>query len=111
MTILTELEDISRFKNIDKMCSYIGLIPTTNSSGDNVKEGEITPRSNNFLRSMIIESAWIAVRNDSALMMVYQNLCKRMKPSKAIIRIAKKLLNRIRYVLRIEKEYEFNIVK
>ena len=39
---------------------------------------------------MIVESSWIAIRNDPALMLAYQKLIIRMKPNKAIIRIAKK---------------------
>ena len=39
LTILTEIGDITRFKTLDKLCSYIGLIPTTNSSGEKEKTG------------------------------------------------------------------------
>ena len=85
-------------------------MPTTNSSSENERVGSITPRSNQYLRGMIIESAWISIRSDPALALAYSNLCKRMKPNKAIIRIAKKLLNRIRYVLKNQTEYEYAIV-
>lgn len=105
MTLLSELEDIKRFKSLDKLCSYIGLVPTTKSSGDNEKTGNITPRSNKPLRSILIESAWIAIRNDPEMTLVYSNLCKRMKPNKAIIRIAKKILSRTRYILKNEISY------
>ena len=111
MTIITELEDIQRFGNMDRLCSYVGLIPRTNSSGDNDKVGEITPRSNRQLRSMLIESSWIAIRQDPALMMRYSELCQRMEPNKAIIRIAKKLLSRIKYVLKNKELYEKGLVK
>lgn len=110
MTIISELEDIMRFKNLDKLCSYIGLVPTTNSSGENERTGGVTPRSNKPLRGVIVESAWIAIRNDPALALAYSNLCKRMKPNKAIIRIAKKLLNRVRYVLKNQTEYKYAII-
>lgn len=110
MTLLSELESIFRFKSLDKLCSYIGLVPTTNSSSETERVGRITPRSNQNLRGMIIESAWIAIRNDPALALAYSNLCRRMKPNRAIIRIAKKLLNRIRYVLKNQTEYEYAIV-
>jgi len=110
MTLLSELESILRFKSLDKLCSYIGLVPATNSSSDTERVGSITPRSNQYLRGIIIESAWIAIRNDPALTLAYNNLCKRMKPNKAIIRIAKKLLNRIRYVLKNQTKYEYAIV-
>ena len=100
MTFLTEIEDVSRFKTLDKLCAYIGLVPMTNSSGESESIGGITKRQNKVLRSMIVESCWVAIRNDPALMLAYQKLIVRMKPSKAIIRIAKKIINRIRYVLK-----------
>ena len=111
MIIITEIETILRFKNRDKLCSYIGLIPTTASSGEKEKVGEITPRGNGFLRKTLIESSWVAIRFDPVLMLKYKELCKRMEPNKAIIRIARKLLNRIRFVLKSEEEYEMAVVK
>ena len=110
ITLLSELEDILRFKSQDKLCSFIGLVPTTRSSGANEKVGRITPRSNKPIRSCLIEAAWIASRRDPALALCFNELCKRMKPNEAIIRIAKKLLNRIRYVLKNETEYVYSVV-
>ena len=34
MKILTELDTIERFSSFDQICSYVGLIPSTNSSGE-----------------------------------------------------------------------------
>ena len=110
MILLTELGDIARFKNLDKLCSFIGLIPTTKSSGDREKTGDITQRGNKMLRSAIVESAWVAIRNDPALMLAYQKLIKRMKGQDAIIRIAKKLVSRILFVLKNKKAYVPKIV-
>lgn len=110
MTILSELECISRFKSLDQLCSFLGLVPTTKSSDENKRVGGITPRSNKPLREMLIESAWVAIRNDPALALAYSNLCKRMKPNRAIIRIAKKLVSRIRYVLANQVEYQCSIL-
>lgn len=111
VTLLSELSNIMRFKNLDRLCSFVGLIPTTNSSGDKDRVGHITPRSNRALRSIIIEAAWSASRNDPALAQSYMNLCKRMKPNAAIVRIAKKLLNRIRYIMKNEKEYVCSVIQ
>jgi len=105
MTLLTELYDITRFKTLDKLCSYVGLIPNTDSSGETDHKTGMTGRRNNHLRGVIIESAWTAVRKDPALMMAFNELCKHMTKTNAIIRIAKKLLNRIRYVLKNQQEY------
>lgn len=111
VTLLSELEELKRFNSLDKLCSYVGLVPRTNSSGDKDKVGHITTRSNKPLRSCIIEAAWIASRNDPALAKSFNELCKRMKAHEAIIRIAKKLLNRIRYVMKNEKEYVQSVVQ
>ena len=111
MTILTEIADISRFKTLDKLCSFIGLVPMTNSSGEKESVGGITQRQNKGLRSMIIESSWIAIRSDPALMLAYHKLIKRMKPTRAIIKISKKLVNRIRYVLKNKKLYVSAVVQ
>lgn len=111
MIILTELETINRFGNFDKLCSFIGLIPSTHSSGEKENIGEITHRGNGFLRGALVESAWIAARMDLALNKCYHEYCKRMEPNKAIIRIARKLLNRIRFVLVNNQPYVCSVVK
>jgi transposase len=111
MTLLTELYDIRRFKNLDKICSYIGLIPDTDCSGETERKTGITKRRNAHLRGILIESSWIAVRKDPALLMTFQILCRRMPKTNAIVRIARKLLNRIRYVLRTQQEYVTAVVQ
>ncbi len=110
VTLLSELENITRFTNLDKLCSYVGLVPSTYSSGENDGTGRITPRSNPQLRSVIIECAWVAIIHDPALSLRFNELCQRMKKNDAIIRIAKKLLNRVRYVMKNETEYVCAVV-
>lgn len=111
MTLLTELETMNRFSNIDRLCGFIGLVPSTRSSGEKDKVGDITPRGHHVLRNALIESAWVAVRIDPALMKSYHEYCKRMEPNKAIIRIAKKLLSRIRFVLKNNQTYIYSVIK
>lgn len=111
MTLLTELHSIDRFKSLDKLSSYVGLIPNTDSSGEQDNKTNMTNRHNSMLRVLLIESAWIAVRKDPALMMVFNKLIKNKTKTKAIVVIAKKLLNRIRYVLKNQKEYIIGVVE
>jgi transposase len=111
MILLTELYDISRFKNFDKLCSYVGLIPDTDSSGDTDLKKGITSRRNAQLRGILIECCWVAVRKDPALLMSFNELSKKMPKNNAIIRIARKLLNRIRYVLKNQQEYVSAVVQ
>lgn len=105
MIFLTETETINRFATFDQLCGFIGLVPSTNSSGDKEVIGSITPRGHSMLRSAIVESAWVAARLDPALNKSYHDYCRRMEPNKAIIRIARKLLSRIRFVLKSNQPY------
>lgn len=108
--ILFELQDIFRFTNFDNLCSYAGLVPDTEDSGDTKRNKGITGRSNNYLRTALVESSWIVIRKDPALLMLYKKYCSRMDRNKAIIRIAKHLLSRISYVLKNQKEYVTGVV-
>jgi len=104
-TLLSEIESILRFRSLDAFCSYIGLVPSTNSSSDREIVRGITPRANKPLRGVIMEAAWMAIRNDPSLALRFNGLRQRMDANKAIVRIAKNLLSRIRYVLKNETEY------
>jgi transposase len=109
MIILTEIDDIHRFANQEKLVSYVGLTPTSHSSGDKDIHGEMVNRGNKFLKSAIIESAWIAARADPVLHMDFIGYSKRMKKNKAVVRIARKLLNRVCFVLKNEVSYKDSI--
>lgn len=111
MTFLTEIEDISRFHNSDKLAGFVGLVPTSHSSGEKEGNGEMCFRGQPRMRSMLLESSWIAARIDPALSMCFSNAVKRMHANKAIVKIARKLLNRIFYVIKYKQEYVCSVVK
>jgi transposase len=102
---LSEIIDINRFKSLDELCFYVGLVPKTDSSGDQDRVGHRTSRGNKKLRTALIECAWRSLQQDTEMMMHYLNYKKRMDAQHAIIKIARKLLSRIRYVWRNGKPY------
>lgn len=106
MTLITELVDIHRFKTVDHMHSFMGLVPNVYASGDTEHIGRITKRHNAYLRPVLLQAAWRAAKADPDLMRTYNKLCRKMKPHKAIIRITKKLSNRIRYVWKNQLAYQ-----
>jgi transposase len=108
MCILTEIDDFNRFNNEKQFASYLGLIPMSHSSGEKLCNGEKTFRGNKQLGPMIVESSWIAIRRDRSLAAAYGEYCKRMKPQEAIIRIARKVSNRILVTIKKDKLYEFD---
>jgi len=106
MGVQTELIDIERFPSLDNLASFVGLSPAVYSSGEHSKDLGITKRYKKYLRNRLIESAWMAVRYDAELRGNYEEYVKRMSKQKAIIRIAKKLLNRIMYVMKNNVDYK-----
>ena len=106
MKYLLEMGPIARFANLDQHASFIGLVPRTHSSGDSERVGGMTKRGNKIVKSALIESAWIAKRYDPVLALKFEQLVVRMKPTKAIVIIAKKLLSRIRFVLKHKKPFK-----
>ena len=105
MCILTEVCDVKRFHNENQFAAYLGLVPTSHSSGEKTVHGEKTFRGNKQLGPMIIEAAWVAIGRDAGLGAQYFQYKKRMEPQEAIVRIARKLSNIIFSVLKNEKEY------
>jgi transposase len=108
---LLEVGDIRRFKGFDQLNNAVGFYPGSNSSGEKDRDTGISKRSHKQLRTMLVEAAWQAVKQDPAMLEAYVQLTKRMKPNKAIIRIARKLLRRMRAVLLNDQEYQKGIIK
>ncbi len=111
MILLVELQEISRFRSLDELTCYVGLIPDTHSSGEAEHTGGITQRRHAQLRASLVEAAWVAVRKDPALMRAFQESCQRMRKTRAIVKIARKLLNRVRFVLKNQTPYEMGVVQ
>lgn len=110
-TLYAELCNIKRFKNLSNLKSLIGFIPIVSSSDEREYIGGLTHRGNKYLKRMLVQSAWRAIKKDPALTLAYSNLKKRMAGQKAIITIVKKLLNRIRYCWLNHQYYSIAVVQ
>ena len=111
MRILLQLYDIKRFATMDDLCCYVGLIPKMYGSGEKMVVGKLSKRGRKDIKIMLVEAAWIAMRKDPALTSRFAELTQRMNKNKAIIRIAKNILARIRHLLNHKVAYELGVVK
>jgi transposase len=107
---LLEIGDVGRFEGFDSLNNYIGFCPGSHDSGNLEQSTGISSRKHNQLRSAFVEAAWVAVRTDPAMGDAYRKLTQRMEGQKAIIRIARKLLRRLRTVLLTGVEYQKGLV-
>lgn len=105
MVLLTEIVEINRFSRSDTFVNYAGLSPMEHSSGDRRRIGSMSNRCNHYLRKIFIEAAWVAVRRDPSMTNYFMEACKNMPKTKAIIKVAKKLSIRARYLLKSKQLY------
>lgn len=111
MTIATELGTITRFASEEESACYVGLIPGEHSSGGRVRHTGVIRRHNRFLRMVLVEASWQAIRKDPSLRAVYQRALKRgLPPAKAIVVIARKLWKRLDHCWRVNAFYEVQAV-
>jgi transposase len=58
VTIAAEVGDLRRFGSARQFMSYVGLVPSEDSSGQRRRQGSITRCGNAHLRRILVEAAW-----------------------------------------------------
>ena len=56
--LVAELGDLRRFEHPGQLMSYLGLVPSEDTTSDDRKQGGITKMGNGFARRALIEAAW-----------------------------------------------------
>ena len=111
ITLYSELIDINRFPDLNHLASYVGLVPSVKGSGERESDRGLTARHNTYLRYLLVEAAWIAVRKDPVMTLKFSELTRKMSKQNAIMRIAKKLLNRTMSVWKNNQVYEPGLIE
>ena len=57
-TLVAELGDLHRFTQPGQLMSYLGLVPSEDTTGDDRQQGAITKMGNGYARRALIEAAW-----------------------------------------------------
>jgi transposase len=58
VTIAAEAGDLRRFATARQFMSYVGLVPSEDSTGKRRRQGRITRCGNGYLRRILVEAAW-----------------------------------------------------
>jgi transposase len=107
--LLARIGDWRQIDNVRQLGSFLGLVPSENSTGDKVDRGSITRVGDGRLRSKLIQAAWSAIRQDAELREFYRLVCQRNGRGKgariAIVAVARKLTMRIHAVLKKQRPY------
>lgn len=106
LSLLAEIDDISRFPSPDKLCAYAGLVPTVSSSGGKTYMGR-TRKGNRYIKPMLAQAVIHAVRKDEWLKTKYEQLKETKNTGKARLAIMRKLMVSVYYVLSREEAYKY----
>jgi transposase len=95
-----------RFHCGKQIASYVGLVPSEESSGDRRRLGHISKQGNSLLRFLLVEAAQVTVRSDQEWRSKYFHLAMRRGRTIAKVAMARKLAVRMYWMWRKEWDYE-----
>ncbi len=110
LTISSEIGDISRFNDADKLCMYAGIVPAVYNSGEKKIKGRITKRGSGIMRWVLVEAIRVHVvhAKDSHITKFYNKLAKKKGKKKAAVAAAAKLLRIAYYMLKKEEKFDIH---
>ncbi|WP_176235769.1 IS110 family RNA-guided transposase [Candidatus Hakubella thermalkaliphila] len=100
-----EIDNMERFASAKKLCSYVGIVPSTYSSGGKTWHGRITKEGNKWLRWAVIEAVHGAIITSPSLRRYYNRVKQRRGDKAATIALARKLLEIIYHVWKEKRPY------
>lgn len=107
--LAARLGDPEMITNVRQIAGFLGLVSSEHSTGDKQNRGEITRAGDSRLRNKLIQSAWVAIRQDPELRefysRVYQRHPKKVAARKAIVAVTRKLTTRIYAVLKERRPF------
>jgi transposase len=95
-----------RFQCGKQIASYLGLVPSEESSGDRRRLGHISKQGNTLLRFLLVEAAQVTVRSLPEWRSKYFHLAMRRGRKIAKVAMARKLAIQLYWMMRKERDYE-----
>jgi transposase len=95
-----------RFGSGKSIASYLGLVPSEESSGDRRRLGHITKQGNSLLRFLLVEAAQVTVRSDPEWRGKFFHLALRRGRKIAKVAMARRLAVRLYWMWRKGWDYE-----
>ena len=105
--VLSEIGDVSRFRNAKAICAYAGLVPRVRQTGGKKSlDLPITKQGSGLLRWALVEAAWRLVRTSPQWSAFFARLRKRRGRKRAIVAVARKLLCVLYAMLKTSTPYK-----
>ena len=106
-TILAEMVDVKRFPGPENLVSYAGLAPSHRNSGETVRYGGINKRGSSWLRTAMVEAAFIATRYDPHMAKIHARIANRRGTMKARVAVARRMLEAVWQMLSKNEPYRW----
>ena len=99
--VLAYTDDVVRFGGSREYCSYFGVVPKLDESGDSRRVGHITKHGPSVVRWLLCEAAWKSIRKSASLKRFYERVMNGYVKRKkiAIVATGRKLLSIMRAML------------
>lgn len=110
LLLWAELGDVTRFRNSAQVASYFGIVPTVKASAAHRYDGPITKQGSTFVRWMLVQCAWHAIRKPGQFRENYNRVKVRAGSNGAIIAVARKLAKVSYRVLRDRKDFQADLL-
>ena len=89
MVFLTELGDLRRFRNRKKVGAFLGVVPTSNESGENNDhKGHITRQGPARVRKVLCQAAWARIAFNKEEQKVHARIVEKNPKKKKIATVA-----------------------
>lgn len=95
-----EIGEIGRFPSSSKLCSYAGIVPSTQSSAGKVWHGRLTKQGSRWLRWAVVEAVTPAICSNGELRSYYERIRYKKGPKAARVATARRLLMIVYRVLK-----------
>lgn len=110
LVILAELGDVSRFRRSSSVVNFAGIVPSLSSSAGKDHFGRLTKQGSPYLRWIMIQASWSAIRKDIALRSHFSSVSRRVGKHGAIVSVARKLLKIAYRMLRDNRPYDTQLI-
>ena len=107
-TFVSVIDEARRFQTAHHVESYVGLVPSEDSTGGRRRVGSITKQGNKHLRALLIQGAWSILRGDKddRLARWGAELAARRGNRIAVVAIARRLVGVLWAMWRDDRVYD-----
>jgi transposase len=112
-SFVSVIDDAKRFRSPHHVESYLGLVPTEESSGPKRRLGAISKKGNAYLRSLLVEGAWSILRGvdrSDPLRLWAEAVAQRRGRKIAVTALARRLVGVLWAMWRDSKPYDSSVL-